>query len=64
LSFLDLHGLSDDYLKTYVQKVNAVSRNDLQRIAESYLSPGTMTLVVVGDKAAIEESLKPYQPKQ
>ena len=26
LGFVDLHGLTDDYLKTYVQRVNAVSR--------------------------------------
>jgi predicted Zn-dependent peptidase len=43
--------------------VNAVSRGDIQRITESYLDPGKMTLVVVGDKAKIEESLKPYQTK-
>jgi zinc protease len=63
LSFLELHGLSEDYLKSYIRKVNAVSRGDVQRITESYLDPGKMTLVVVGDKAKIEESLKPYQPK-
>jgi predicted Zn-dependent peptidase len=43
--------------------VNSVSRADIQRITESYLNPGKMTLVVVGDKAKIEDSLKPYQPK-
>jgi len=63
LSFLDLHGLSDNYLKTYIQKVNAVSRSDVQRITESYLDPAKMTLVVVGDKSQIEESLRPFQPK-
>lgn len=63
LAFLDLHGLSEDYLKTYIQKVNAVSRSDIQRITESYLDPAKMTLVVVGDKSKIAESLKPYQPK-
>jgi zinc protease len=62
-SFLDLHGLSEDYLKTYVQKVNSVSRADVQRMTESYLHPGKMTLVVVGDKSKIEDSLKPYQPQ-
>ncbi len=60
LGFVDLHGLTDDYLKTYVQKVNAVSREDLQRITETYLDPGKMTLVVVGDKAKVEDSLKAY----
>jgi zinc protease len=63
LSFLEVHGLSDDYIRTYIQKVNAVTRGDVQRITESYLNPSKMTLVVVGDKSKIEESLKPYQPK-
>lgn len=58
LSFVDLHGLTDDYLKTYVQRVNAVSREDVQRIAETYLDPGKMTLVVVGDKEKIGQSIK------
>ena len=35
----------------------------LQRITETYLNPAKMTYVVVGDKAKIEESLKPYPPK-
>jgi len=60
LGFVDLHGLTDDYLKTYVQRVNAVSREDLQRITETYLDPGKMTLVVVGDKAKVEDSLKAF----
>jgi len=63
LSFVDLYGLKDDFLKTYVQKVNAVTRQDVQRITETYLNPAKMTYVVVGDKAKIEESLKPYPPK-
>lgn len=58
LSFVDLHGLTDDYLKTYVQRVNAVSREDVQRIAETYLDPGKMTLVVVGDKEKMGQSIK------
>jgi predicted Zn-dependent peptidase len=41
-----------------VQRVNAVTREDVQRITETYLNPGKMTLVVVGDKAKVEESLK------
>jgi predicted Zn-dependent peptidase len=41
-----------------VQRVNAVTRQDVQRITETYLDPAKMTLVVVGDKAKVEESLK------
>jgi predicted Zn-dependent peptidase len=61
LAFVDTQGLGDDYLNTYVQKVNAVKRSDVQRVTESYLDPGKMAIVVVGDKAKIEDSLKPYR---
>jgi zinc protease len=62
LAFVDTQGLSDDYLKTYVQRVNAVTSADLKRVAEKYLDPSKMAFVVVGDKSKIEPSLKPYLP--
>ena len=37
LAFLDLHGLDESYLTTYVQKVFAVTPKDVQRIAQTYL---------------------------
>ncbi len=61
LSRVDLQGLGDAYLNTYVQKVNAVTRGDVQRMAETYIDPGKMTVVVVGDKAAIDSTLAPYK---
>ena len=64
LRFVDLQGLGDDYLKTYVQKVNAVTPADVQRTAGQYLDPEKMTVVVVGDKAKIEEQLKPFVPAE
>ena len=53
LAFLDLHGLGDDYLNTYVQKVLAVTPADVQRVAQKYLPSDKMAIVVVGDKAKI-----------
>lgn len=61
LAFADSQGLGDAYVNSYVQKVNGVTRADIQRVTESYLNPNKMTLVIVGDKAKIEESLKPYR---
>ena len=61
LSFVDTQGLPDSYLNSYVQKVNAVTRADVQRLAETYLDPAKLVVVVVGDKAAIEGSLKAYK---
>jgi predicted Zn-dependent peptidase len=60
LAFLDLHGLGDDYLTNYVQKVFAVTPADVQRIAQTYLTPDKMTLVVVGDKSIVAEQLAAF----
>ncbi len=61
MNFVDLHGLGDEYLRTYVQKVNAVTGADVQRMAQKYLDPGKMTIVVVGDKEKINDQIAPYQ---
>lgn len=60
MAFVDFHGLGDDYLRTYVQKVNAVTPEEVHRIAEQYLDPAKMLIVVVGDKEKIAEQIAPY----
>ena len=60
LRYVNLQGLGDSYLTTYVQKVNAVTPKDVQRITAQYIKPEEMTIVVVGDKAAITDQLGPY----
>ena len=60
LRYVDLQGLGDSYLSTYVQKVNAVTPADVQKMTTQYIKPEQMTIVVVGDKAQISEQLAPY----
>ncbi len=60
LNFVRLNGLSDDYLTNYVKNIYAVTPADVQEMARKYLDPSRMTIVVVGDKKAIEDQLKPY----
>jgi zinc protease len=60
LSFLHLHRLGRDYLESYVQRIHAVTPRELQRIARTYLDHDRMTIVVVGDRAAIEEQVREY----
>ena len=60
LRFVDSQGLDRSYLTTYVQKVMAVTPQEVQRIAESYITPSKMTIVVVGDQSKIGDQLKPY----
>jgi predicted Zn-dependent peptidase len=64
LAYVDAQGLTDDYLRTFVTKVQAVNRADIQRLAETYLNPAKMTYVVVGDKAKIQEAMDFLQKAQ
>jgi zinc protease len=61
LSFVDLHGLGDDYLRTYVQKINAVTPQQVSAMAAKYIKPDEITVVAVGDKQKIAEQVAPYQ---
>lgn len=60
LELIDLHGLPADYLKTYVQRVYAVTPQDVQKLAQKYIQDEKATIVVVGDRKVIEEQVKPY----
>jgi zinc protease len=60
LNFAELEGLGDQYLQTYVQKVNAVTPVQVSAVAKKYLVTDQMKIVVVGDKEKIAEQLKPY----
>jgi len=64
LEYVDLQGLGVEYLKTYVQKVNAVTPAEVQKMTAEYLKPEQMTIVVLGDKAKISEQLTPYETAQ
>jgi len=60
LSFLDLYGLPEDWLRSYVQRVYALTPGDIQRMARTYIDPARLAIVVVGDPAVVKEQLKPY----
>ena len=61
LHFVDSQGMDRSYLSSFVEQVMAVTPQEIQRVAESYIVPSKMTIVVVGDKAKIEDQLKPYE---
>jgi len=51
LSQVELYGLGRDYADTYAQRINAVTKDDVLRVAEKYVDPAQLILVVVGDLA-------------
>ena len=50
-------GLNMNDLQTYRERVNAVSVDDVQRVARNYLHPDKLTIVLVGDAAAFVKQL-------
>ncbi len=60
LSFLDLHGLDRSYLDEYVQRVYAVTPEDVQRVARDVIRGDDALVVVVGDRSVVEEQLQPF----
>jgi zinc protease len=63
LRFVDFQGLGEDYLKTYVQKVNAVTPAVVSKMTSQYIKPDQITIVVVGDKSKVAEQVAPYGAK-
>jgi predicted Zn-dependent peptidase len=61
LQYVDFQGLGEDYLKSYVGKVDSVTPAEVQKMTGQYIKPQEMTIVVVGDKSKITEQLAPYQ---
>lgn len=44
-----LYGLPDDYLQTYREKVDAVTSDEVLRVAKKLVRPDEMAIVIVGD---------------
>jgi predicted Zn-dependent peptidase len=61
LQNVDFQGLGENYLKTFVAKVNAVTPAIVQKMTQDYIKPAEMTIVVVGDKAKIADQLTEFQ---
>src|SRR5207253_535447 len=53
-----LYGLPLDYYNNYVQSVEAVTQADVSRVAQQYINPGSLAIVIVGDRKTIEQGLK------
>lgn len=52
------YGLATDYYKTYLEKLNAVTKEEVQQMAKKYLKPENCYIVVVGPKNEAEKLKK------
>lgn len=58
ITSLSAFGLSLDWLREYGGRVNAVTAEDVQRVAQKYIPESTATLVIVGDLAKIRSGIE------
>lgn len=58
-----LYDLPSDYLQTYRNRINAVSLEEVQRVANQYITPDKMALVIVGDAEEVLPQVKSYAEK-
>lgn len=56
----ELYGLPHDYLQTYRDHVRAVSVEDVQRVANEFIRPDELAIIVVGDAAEILQQARNY----
>jgi zinc protease len=53
-----LYDLPADYFSTYTARVMAVGSSDVKRVADSYVRPDKMAVVIVGDRKAMEPGVR------
>lgn len=55
-----LYDLPDDYLQSYRERIDAVTIDDVQRVANAYVRPDIAAIVIVGDAKEILSQAKQY----
>ncbi len=53
-----MQGLPEDYYQQYAKNINAVTKDDMVRVAKQYIDLAHLSIVIVGDRATIEGPLK------
>ena len=57
---LEFQGLPTKFLTEYPSMIDAVSREDILKVAEKYLDPEKKTVFVLGDESRFDEPLKSF----
>lgn len=54
---IELYGLPEDYFDHYREAIGAITREEIARVANKYIDPDRLLIVVVGNAAEIREPL-------
>lgn len=59
-----IYGFPDDYWDTYPQHLEAVTKEDIQRVARKYYAADRLQVVAVGDERSIRKVLEQYGTRE
>jgi predicted Zn-dependent peptidase len=59
-----LHNLPKDFYRTYLQKINAVTADDIQRVAQKYFNYSNTRIVIVGKAEQVQAGKLGYAVNQ
>ena len=54
---MELYGLPEDYFDHYRENIAGVSKEDVERVAQKYIDPERLLIVIVGNASQIREPL-------
>ena len=55
---IETNDLPEDFYKNYLKEINAVTADDVQRVAQKYIKPGHLRIVIAGKGADIAAPLE------
>lgn len=58
LANLETYGLDASFYDDFVQRVMAVTAEDVRRVANQYVRPGNSVVVIVGDRSKVEAGIR------
>jgi len=62
VSAVTFYGLPEDYFDRFVSRIQAVTTQDVQRVARKYLDPAHRLVTVVGRQDTLSKVVAPYGP--
>lgn len=60
---IEIEKLNKDFYETYLEKINAVTQEDIQRVAQKYLKQDQMQIVIAGKGSEVIENLEKVEFK-
>ncbi|HUI09656.1 MAG TPA: pitrilysin family protein [Bacteroidota bacterium] len=58
LGELVIYNLPDDYFNRYIDRILAVTKADVERVARKYIDANDMAIIIVGDRKEVGESVR------